>query len=108
MAVTLNEDGKTELQGLKDALLPKYHQYIKVFAPETAKAVPEHRQWDHAIDLFEGAKPPWGPIYALSEAKLKALREYLDKMILQGKIWPSKTPAEAPILFVPKPQGQGL
>jgi hypothetical protein len=40
--------------------------------------------------------------------ELKALREYLDEMIKMGKIRPSKSPAGAPILFVPKPHGRGL
>jgi hypothetical protein len=49
-----------------------------------------------------------GPIYALSEKELAALREYLDEMISTGNIWPSKSPAGVPILFVPKAHGRGL
>jgi hypothetical protein len=56
----------------------------------------------------EGDKPLWGPIYALSEKELAALREYLDEMISIGKIRPLKSPAGAPILFVPKAHGRGL
>jgi hypothetical protein len=86
----------------------RYHKYINVFLPETARELPPHTVYDHAIDLKEGTQPPWGPIYALSETELKALREYLDEMIKMGKIRPSKSPAGAPILFVPKPHGRGL
>jgi hypothetical protein len=32
----------------------------------------------------------------------------LDEMLRTGKIQPSKSPAGAPILFVPKPHGRGL
>jgi len=39
----------------------------------------------------------------LSQKQLEALRKYLDDMLKQGKISPSKSPAGAPILFVPKP-----
>jgi hypothetical protein len=107
MVVTATENGDT-IASLKEALPKRYHKYLKVFLPETAKELPEHREWDHAIDLIDGAKPPWGPIYSLSAAELKVLREYIDQMISEGKIRPSKSPAGAPILFVEKKDGRGL
>ena len=58
--------------------------------------------------MVEGKEPPWGPIHALSEKELQVLREYLDTMLKSGKIRPSKSPAGAPILFVPKDHGRGL
>ena len=58
--------------------------------------------------MVEGKTPLWGPIYALSEKELQVLREYLDTMLKSGKICPSKSPASAPILFVPKDYGHGL
>ena len=36
------------------------------------------------------------------------MRQYLDTMLKSGKIRPSKSPACAPILFVPKDHGRGL
>jgi hypothetical protein len=36
------------------------------------------------------------------------LKEYLNEMLVTGKIRPSKSPAGAPILFVPKAHGRGL
>lgn len=90
-------------------LVPQvYHEYLSVFDSKNADRLPPHRKWDHAIDLEEGKEPPWGPIYALSELELSALREYLDEMLASGKIRPSKSPAGAPILFVPKSKGRGL
>ena len=92
MVVTQMNNGEV-LRRLKESLPAQYHKYLKVFAPETARKLPEHREWDYAIDLQPGSKVPWGPIYALSEVELQALREYLDEMIAQGKIRPSKSPA---------------
>jgi hypothetical protein len=90
-------------------LVPKeYHEFLAVFDAKAADKLPPHRKWDHAIDLEKGKEPPWGPIYALSELELAALREYLDEMLASGKIRPSKSPAGAPILFVPKSNGRGL
>jgi len=74
----------------------------------SAKVIPPHGPWDYAIDLKEVAHPPWGPIYALSETELHALREYLQKLIDEGKICYSKYQAGAPILFVLKLHSRGL
>jgi len=65
-----------------------------------------HRTCDYAIDLKPDIQPPWGPIYPLSEKQLQALQEYLAKMLKEGKILPSKSPAGAPILFAPNPGGK--
>ena len=104
----------TSAQGVELAewrhLVPeRYKEFIDLFDPEgTTAELPPHRSFDHAIDLKEGAQAPWGPIYALSEVELEALKEYLEDMLRTGKIRPSKSPAGAPILFVPKPHGRGL
>jgi len=62
--------------------------------------------FDHAIDLKEGSEPPWGPVYPMSQYQLNTLKTYLDEMLAQGKIRHSQSPAGAPILFVPKPDGR--
>jgi hypothetical protein len=88
-----------------DKLPKEYLDYADLFLPATAEKLPPRRTFDHAIDLKEGATPPWGPIYKLSAAQLDALQKYLNEMMEQGKIRPSMAPCGAPILFVPKPNG---
>jgi hypothetical protein len=75
---------------------------------EAEKHLPEHTTYDHAIDLKQGETPPWGPCYPLSEKELEVLREWHKEMLETGKIRQSKSPAAAPILFVPKMHGRGL
>jgi len=53
---------------------------------ETADALPKHSSYNHEIPLKEGEKPPWGPIYPLSEVELETLWEYLKEMMRIGKI----------------------
>jgi len=53
---------------------------------EAANALPEHRSYDHRIDLKEDKIPPWGPIYPLSETELQALWEWLKDIMSTGKI----------------------
>jgi len=89
-----------------DRLPERYHDYLDLFHPSTADKLAPRRTFDHAIDLKPDTQPPWGPIYPLSQKQLEALRKYLDDMLKQGKISPSKSPSGTPILFVPKPDGR--
>jgi hypothetical protein len=86
----------------------QFQQYVKVLGKELADKLPDHKPYDHAIDLKDGEQPPWGPMYPLNETELQALRDYLKEMLELGNIRPSKSPATAPIIFVLKAHGRGL
>jgi len=86
----------------------EFKQYLGIMGQEAADALPDHRSYDMKIDLKDGETAPWGPIYPLSEFELQTLREWLKEMLRKGKIQRSTSPAGAPILFVPKPNGRGL
>jgi hypothetical protein len=87
---------------------PVYHKFLSIFEEKKVDTLLPYRSYNYAINVKEGKELHWGPIYALSEVELKALREYLDKILSIGKIQPSKSPAGAPILFVPKPYRRGI
>ena len=95
-----------ETEGLKKIIPHEYHDFLHLFGEKLAAKLPNHRKFDHAIEILPGKEVPFGPIYPLSEPQKEVLREYLDRMIGQGKITPSKSPAGAPILFVPKKNGK--
>ena len=61
---------------------------------------------EHTIDLLPGTAPPYGPIYPLSQRELAALRQYIEENMAAGRIRKSVSPAGAPILFVPKANGE--
>jgi hypothetical protein len=54
---------------------------LDIFGKQIADALLPHRTFVYAIDLKDGTDHPWSPIYVLSAVKLKALREYLNKMV---------------------------
>ncbi|GBG78348.1 hypothetical protein CBR_g26376 [Chara braunii] len=56
----------------------------------------------HEIILEDGAVPPRGCIYRMSEEELSVLRAQLDDLLEKGWIWPSSSPYGAPGLFVRK------
>jgi hypothetical protein len=90
---------------IADRLPERYRRWASVFSEEEINHLPDHTEYDHKIQLVDGTQPPFGPIYPLSEKELQALREYLRKELTAGKIRESKSPAGAPIIFVPKPDG---
>jgi hypothetical protein len=96
-----DEDGGN----IADRLPEIYREWASVFSEEEINRLPDHTEYDHRIELIEGTVPPFGPIYPLSEKELQTLREYLRKELASGKIRRSKSPAGAPIIFVPKPDG---
>jgi hypothetical protein len=53
----------------------------------------------------EGAEPPPGAVYSLSQSELCELHEFLDKHLRIGFIRLSRSPHGAPVLFVQKKNG---
>ena len=87
-------------------VLTEYSDFADVFSPELATELPEHTKINtHAIDLEEGKQPPYGPIYSLGLMELETLKTYIEINLANGFIRPSKSPADAPILFDKKADG---
>ena len=81
-------------------ILAEYSNYNNVFLAENAAEIPENTGINkHAIKLEEGKQPPFGPIYSLGAIELEILKNYIETNLANGFIRPSKSPAEAPILF---------
>jgi hypothetical protein len=86
---------------------------MKIFIPEIVGQVglPPHRpEIDHAIELEKNELErdknfPWGPLYSMTKEELLVLRKTLTDHFEKGWIRVSKSPAEAPVLFVRKPGG---
>jgi hypothetical protein len=83
---------------IADQLPEMYRDWASVFSEEEINCLPDHTEYDHRIEVVEGAVSPFGPIYPLSEKELQALREYLRKELAAGKIRRSKSPAAGPII----------
>jgi hypothetical protein len=89
----------------RDIVPGEYHEYLHVFEARDDQGLPPHRHYDHHIPLLEGKTPPFEPIRALDENRLRALREYLETNLKRGWIRESTSPAGAPIHFVQKKDG---
>ncbi|GBG88026.1 hypothetical protein CBR_g46397 [Chara braunii] len=67
---------------------------------ESPHGVVPDRPIRHEIILEDGAVPPRGCIYRMSEEELSVLRAQLDDLLAKGWIRPSSSPYGAPVLFV--------
>jgi len=79
--------------------------FESVFAKKDFDVLPEHRQWDHAIELIPGAEPKSSKIYPLSPVEQKELDSFLEENLHTGQIHPSKSPMAAPVFFIKKKDG---
>ncbi|QRW16907.1 Retrotransposable element Tf2 protein [Rhizoctonia solani] len=83
----------------------QYHKFAKVFGEEEFKVLPLHREYNIAIDLVLDAKLTPGPIYGMTNAESKALKQHIDEELATGKIRPSTSSAGALVMFVKKADG---
>jgi len=76
--------------------------FKSVFAKEDFDILPEHRQWDHAIELIPGLEPKSSKVYPLSLVEQKELDSFLEENLCTRQICPSKSPMAAPVFFIKK------
>ena len=90
-----------------DQIVPsQYHQHAKVFSETAAHRFPDSRDWDHAIDLKEGAPSTMDcKVYPLSPGEDVALQTFLLENLAKGYIRPSKSPYAFPFFFIKKKNG---
>ena len=83
-----------------------YHDHLPLFLEEKARQLPPYSPGvDHEINLEPDFKPPFGPLYSMSQTELKAQKEWLDDNLAKGFIHPSSSSAAASMLFVKKKEG---
>ncbi|KAF8755117.1 hypothetical protein RHS01_05431 [Rhizoctonia solani] len=59
----------------------------------------------NTMNLVPDAKLSPGPIYGMTDAESKALKQHIDEELATGKICPSTSSAGAPVMFVKKADG---
>jgi len=76
--------------------------FESIFAKEDFDILPEHRQWDYAIELVPGSEPKSSKVYSLSPVEQKELDTFLEENLHTGQIHPSKSPMVALVFFIKK------
>ncbi|EEB89036.1 hypothetical protein MPER_12920 [Moniliophthora perniciosa FA553] len=91
---------------LHDNLPKQFWEYEDVFSKESFDHLPEHRPWDHAIELIPGPLPSATKVYPLAPNEQQELDSFLQEGLASGRIRPSKSPIGAPVFFVKKKDGK--
>ena len=107
MAIHPAREAQIALLVAKEVKIPtKYSDFSDIFLEEKASILLEITELNqYAIELQESHQPPYRPIYSLGPVELESLKTYIKTNLANGFIWLSKSPADAPILFVGKPNG---
>jgi len=61
-------------------------EFQSVFAKEDFDILPEHRKWDHAIELIPGAEPKLLKVYPLSPLEQIELDAFLEENLRTRQI----------------------
>jgi Reverse transcriptase (RNA-dependent DNA polymerase) len=78
------------------------HDFEDVFSKISFDALPDHKPWDHAIELESGAKASSTKVYPLSPNEQTELDPFIEENLASGRIRPSKSPMAAPVFFIKK------
>jgi hypothetical protein len=91
-----------------EQMVPKeYHKYSKVFSEVDSHRLPQHRPWDHAIDLKPDALETLkSKVYPIPHNEQGALDKFIEEQLAKGYIVPSKSPMASPVFFVKKKNGE--
>jgi hypothetical protein len=83
-------------------------EFFEVFQDPLPPGLPPERSEGHSISTEPGHPPPLWSMYCLSPLKYQELEKQVTKFLKDGILEVSQSPYGAPVLFVPKPNGQGL
>ena len=72
-------------------LSTQYYEFLDVFSRKEADTLPEHRLYNYAIHLKEGAQPLASTLYGISRNEIEELRRYLDENLSKGFIRASRS-----------------
>ncbi|GBG62439.1 hypothetical protein CBR_g30392 [Chara braunii] len=93
----------TEEKPIDPAIAKLLEEFKDLTEPPTG-TVP--RPIQHRIEIEPGSRTPKGAVYRMSPWELEELRKQLDELLEKGWIRPSSSSFGAPVLFVPKKEGE--
>jgi hypothetical protein len=84
----------------------EYHEFAEVFSKKESNKLPEHRPYDHHIQLKERVIPSSAQfIYHLMSEELDVLWKYINTNLIKRFLRPSHSSCGAPVLFIKKSDG---
>jgi hypothetical protein len=69
-------------------------------------SLPEHRKWDHPIELECEPSPGFRKVYPMTLTEQTQMDAFLEEALATGRIQQSKSPLGAPVFFIKKKDGK--
>jgi hypothetical protein len=86
-----------------EAIPPEYYDFLALFLEEGSRQLPPKCPGiDYEINHKSDFQPLFRPLYGLSQAELKAQKEWSDDNLEKGIILPLSCPAASAMQFVKK------
>ena len=92
-------------KAFRDSVPAAFHDFEDVFSKESFNALPDRKQWDHAIKIKTGAKVSSTKVYLLCPNEQAELDTFIEENLASRRICPSKSPMAAPVFFIKKKDG---
>jgi hypothetical protein len=93
-------------KGFEDIVPTSLHTYADVFSKTTFHSLPEHRKWDHTIELEHKPSPGFRKVYPMTLMEQTEMDAFLEEALATGRIRQSKSPLGAPVFFIKKKDGK--
>ena len=94
-------------RSFEDIVPVEYRSYADVFSETESERLPEHKPYDHAIDLKpDTPETIRSKVYPMPVNEQDELDRFLADHIRKGYIVPSKSPIASPVFFVKKKDGR--
>jgi hypothetical protein len=93
-------------KGFEDIVLMSLHSYADIFSEMAFDSLPEHRKWDHAIELEREPSPGFHKVYPMTLTEQTEMDAFLEEALATGRIRQSKSPLGALVFFIKKKDGK--
>lgn len=88
---------------LEEIISEEYSQYAKVFLETESEHLPEHKPYDHCIDLKpETLKTIWSKVFPMPLNEQDEIDQFLEENLHKGYIVPSKSLITSSVFFIKK------
>ena len=78
----------SEKKSFRDLVPESLHEYEDMFSKESFDTLPDHRKWDHTIELMTESTPhlPGAKVYPMSLDEQAELNAFLEDALKPGRI----------------------
>jgi hypothetical protein len=96
----------SKLKDFQDIVPMSLHACANIFSETAFDSLPEHRKWDHTIELERKPLPGFHKVYPMTLMEQMEMDTFLEEALATGRIRQSKSPLGAPVFFIKNKDGK--